>query len=70
MAYDVSGGNVINPRTRVCPHAEQAAAVPSHFGSIKTKKWGYKVRELQNRTLRYRDQRLKEKKHVLKVPTN
>lgn len=59
---------MINPHTRVCPHAEQAAAVPSHFGSIKTKKWGYKVRELQNRTLRYRDQRLKEKNMSSKFP--
>lgn len=53
MAYDVSDGNVINPHTRVSTQAEQAAAaaIPSQFGSIRTKKRVYKVRELQNHSV-------------------
>lgn len=71
MAYDVSDGNAINPQTHVCTHTEQvaaAAAIPSQFVSIKTKNWGYKVKELQNQTVWYRDQRLKEKTLFSKPP--
>lgn len=66
MAYDVSDGIVINPHTHVSTHAEKAAAaaaILSQFGFMKTKKWGYKVRELQNQTVWCRDQRLKRKKN-------
>lgn len=70
MAYDVSGGNVINPHTRVSTHTEQAvaAAIPSQFGSLRIKKWGYKVKELQNQSMVQGSKTKRKKKVFLKLP--